>query len=89
MKTLSLLVSAMVFMISGYFFISDFRYSGEMNHIIYMSLLIVLMLICVIGIVINMPLITKEKHRMKILVHNRFSRRSVRNKKFEIGLETS
>ena len=89
MKTLSLLVSITVFTVSGYFFVSDFRYSGETNHLIYMSLLIVLMLICVIGILINMPLITKEKRRMKVLVYNKFSQRTVKTKKFNIGLETS
>ena len=69
MKALSLIISTIVFFASGFFFISDFNLSGELNHVIYMSLLLILMLVCVIGFLINIPLIIQERKRVKNLAY--------------------
>jgi len=89
MKALSLLVSLTAFLISGYYFVSDFTYPLDSNQIIYMSLLLVLMLICVIGILINIPLILSERRKMKVLLYNKMTHKSIKTKKFQFGLETS
>ena len=92
MKALSLLVSLTVFMTSGYFLISDFNLSGEMNDIIYMSLLLILMLICVVGILINLPLIISERRKMKALVYQNIARKAERMRNVETiqwNLETT
>ncbi len=89
MKTFSLIISLAVFMISGYFLIADFRITDEANHLIYMSLLLVLMLICVIGILINMPLILREKRRMRMFVYNKFSKRALRPRRLQMEFEPS
>ena len=67
MKALSLIISTIVFFASGYFFVSEFNFSGELNHVIYMSLLLTLMLVCVVGFLINIPLIIQERKRVKNL----------------------
>lgn len=69
MKALSLIVSTIVFFAAGYFFVTDFNLSGELNHVIYMSLLLTLMLICVVGFLINIPLIIQERKRVKNLAY--------------------
>ena len=89
MKALSLLVSLAVFMVSGYFFVTQFNLSGELNHIIYMSLLLVLMLVCVVGILINVPLILSEKRRVRTIVYNKLSQKSMKSKGFEFNFETT
>lgn len=78
MKALSLIVSLTVFMTSGYFLVTDFNLSGEMNDIIYMSLLLILMLICVVGILINVPLIIIERRKMKTMVYQNIARKAER-----------
>ncbi|RZJ28633.1 MAG: hypothetical protein EOO48_09375 [Flavobacterium sp.] len=89
MKALSLIVSLAVFLVAGYYFVSDFSFSAESNHLIYMSLLVVLMMICIIGILINMPIIHRERRKMKVFVYDRFTRKAVKSKKFEMNFETS
>ena len=69
MKALSLIISTIVFFASGFFFIGDFNLSGELNHVIYMSLLLTLMLVCVVGFLINIPLIIQERKRVKNLAY--------------------
>ncbi len=86
MKALSLILSLAVFFIAGYYFIADFNLSGEVNHIIYMSLLLVLMLICVVGIMINVPLIISERRKMKVLMNSKLVRRRS-HRRLEINFE--
>ncbi|HLA56962.1 MAG TPA: hypothetical protein VK623_12730 [Flavobacterium sp.] len=89
MKALSLIVSSTVFMIAGYFFVTDFNLSGEMNHLIYMSLLVILMLICIVGMMINVPLIIRERRKMKVLVYNKITKRTLKREHIKWNLETS
>jgi len=69
MKTLSLILSIVVFFTAGYFFIVDFTASTETNYLIYMALLVILMLICVVGIMINLPMIIRQRRQMKMLIY--------------------
>lgn len=76
MKALSLLLSIIVFFVAGYYFVIDFYQSGEINHFIYMSLLVVLMLICIVGVLINVPMIIKERRKMNLLMRKKMQQKS-------------
>lgn len=65
MKTFALLLSSAVFLASGYFFIADINHGYDLNHVIYLSMLVVLMLICLLGIGLNAKLLMNEKRRVK------------------------
>ncbi|WP_026704266.1 hypothetical protein [Flavobacterium soli] len=83
MKTLSLILSIAVFFIAGYFFVVDFTASTEMNYLIYMSLLVILMLICIVGVMINLPLILRQRRQMKVLIYNSYSKKRIQNREFD------
>jgi len=83
MKILSLLLSLVVFTTAGYFFVIDFRESTELNYLIYMSLLVILMLICVVGVMINLPLIIAHRRKVRTLIHNSYSQKRIQNKGFD------
>lgn len=83
MKILSLLLSLVVFTTAGYFFVIDFRDSTELNYLIYMSLLVILMLICVVGVMINLPLIIAQRRKMRTLIHNSYSQKRIQHKGFD------
>lgn len=84
MKTFALLLSSAVFMASGYFFIADLNQSVDLNHVIYLSMLIVLMLICALGIGLNLKLIIAEKKRVKKYIVNKLDKSLFQ--KVEMGL---
>ena len=83
MKTLSLILSIAVFFTAGYFFVVDFTTSTEMNYLIYMALLVILMLICVVGVMINLPMILRERRKMKVLIYNSYSKKRIQNREFD------
>ncbi|RZK12626.1 MAG: hypothetical protein EOO46_02520 [Flavobacterium sp.] len=83
MKTLSLILSIAVFFTAGYFFVVDFTASTEMNYLIYMALLVILMLICVVGVMINLPMILRERRKMKVLIYNSYSKKRIQNREFD------
>lgn len=83
MKTLSLILSIIVFFAAGYFFVTDFTSSTETNYLIYMSLLVILMLICVVGVMINLPMILRHRREMKVLIYNSYSKKRIQNKEFD------
>jgi membrane protein DedA with SNARE-associated domain len=83
MKTLSLIMSVVVFVASGYFFVTDFRESAELNYLIYMSLLVTLMLICIVGVMINLPMILRQRRKVKTLIYNSYSSKRIPNKEFD------
>lgn len=76
MKVLSLLLSIAVFGISIYFFYNDFRFSTEINYLIYMSTLAILICICIVGMLINIPLIRQEKRRMNYVSHSLYFKKN-------------
>ncbi|HLN96457.1 MULTISPECIES: hypothetical protein [unclassified Flavobacterium] len=87
MKILSLVLSVAVFFTSGYFFITDFRASTDMNYLIYMSLLAILMLICIVGVMINLPLLLRSRRKVRSLIYNSYSKERVRNKQFDSSFD--
>ena len=68
MKAIILIVSTVVFLVSGYVLFTDVNLAAGVNEYIYMSLLLILMLICVVGMMFNVPLILEEKRRMKVFM---------------------
>lgn len=74
MKALALTVSMIVFAVSGYVLFTDVNLSAGLNEYIYMSLLLILMLICVVGIMFNVPLILEEKRRMKVFMNKKIDK---------------
>ena len=87
MKVLSLILSVVVFTVAGYFFVVDFRSSTEMNYLIYMSLLVILMLVCVVGVMINLPMIIRQRRKMRVLIYNSYSKKRIANKSFDRQFE--
>ena len=87
MKVISLTLSIAVFVASAYFFITDFTLSSETNYMIYMALLVVLMLICIVGVMINLPVLLRERRKMKTLIYNSYSQKRIRNKEFDSSFE--
>ncbi len=83
MKALSLLLSIAMFIISGYFFMIDFKYSNDMNFIIYMSLLIILVLIGIIGIIYSVTKFLKQSRKFKVFTYNSYSQRRIQNQNFD------
>ncbi len=83
MKALSLIVSFAVFMVAGYFFIVDFNISAEANHFIYISLLLILMMICVVGIILNIPFLLQQKRHINVLLSAKMDRR--KSKRLQIS----
>jgi len=81
MKVLSLILSIAVFGVSIFCFISDFRISSELNYLIYMTLLFILMSICIVGMLINVPLILQERRRLNYLYTNLSKNKFIKRKK--------
>jgi hypothetical protein len=77
MKVLSLFLSVLVFFIAGYFLMMDFRFSTELNFVIYLSLLVILMLISIVGFLINLPLLLRQRKKINnLFMKNTFSGRN-------------
>jgi len=87
MKVLSLLLSIVVFGVSIFCFIIDFRISAEFNYLIYMSLLFILMSICIIGILINVPLILQEKTRLRYFLKKTFTKNGYLRRKRKVAVQ--
>lgn len=83
MKILSLILSIIVFFGAGYFLITDFRPSTEMNFLLYISLLVILMLICVVGVLFNYPLLLQQRKNIKTIMYNSYSNKRILNKNFD------
>ncbi|MBE98989.1 MAG: hypothetical protein CMP77_03305 [Flavobacterium sp.] len=64
MKTFNIILSAFTLLATTILLIVDFPNLKTFNGIIYFSLLVVLLLVCVTGIIINTPRLTfKRRHR--------------------------
>jgi membrane protein DedA with SNARE-associated domain len=83
MKLLSLLVSIVVFFAAGYFLITDFQFSADLNNVLYMSILIVLMLICLVTILFNYPVLMQHRKKIKTIIYNSYSEKRTPNKEFD------
>lgn len=73
MKVFSLILSIITFIITLYFLIADFPKINEVNDVIYICLLIILLVICFTGILINKPIFNRERRKMKIYITRRYS----------------
>lgn len=83
MKNLALIVSAIVFVFSGYYFVSNLKYSNDLNYIVYMLTWLVLAFISLIGIVYNVPALNRRKRRFRNLIYNSYSERRIKHKEFD------
>lgn len=78
MKLFSLLLSVVVFFVAFVFFVVKVPDVESLNDIIYISLLITLMAICVVGVIINWEFFTKRKYakdKGMIFVNNSYSKK--------------
>ncbi len=89
MKLLSLILSLTVLNISAYFFVTDFNISADFNQIIYSALLLILMLVCIVGVLLTLPSILKERKAAARIVYSRFSEKIKKSNNFELQFETS
>jgi membrane protein DedA with SNARE-associated domain len=83
MKNLALVLSAIVFAFSGYYFGSNLKYSTDLNYIVYMLTWLILMFISLIGIVYNVPALSRRKRRFRNLIYNSYSERRIKHKEFD------
>ncbi len=83
MKILTLILSIVVFFGAGYFFISDFQLSLELNYVLYISILVILMLICIVGVLFNFPLLIEQRKNVKSIIFNSYSNKRIVNKEFD------
>jgi len=74
MKALALTASTIVFLVSGYVLFTDVELANGLNEYIYMSLLLILMLIGIVGILINVPQIMEEKRKMKVFMSKKLNK---------------
>jgi cytochrome bd-type quinol oxidase subunit 2 len=73
MKTLILLLSVAFLGVFGYIFAVNIKDSLDVNYLIFMSLLVILMLICIVISILNFPTIVRNKKRFKSLIYNSYS----------------
>ncbi|MDV6168169.1 hypothetical protein R1T16_07010 [Flavobacterium sp. DG1-102-2] len=79
MKLFSLLLSILVFFTSLYFFVLKVPNISTLNDVIYISLLVVLMAICIVGVIINWEFFRrKKKNRIILFVNNGFSNKKIK-----------
>ncbi|KOS05089.1 hypothetical protein AM493_02845 [Flavobacterium akiainvivens] len=64
MKTFSLILSLTAFSATLYFLVTDFPDVTTLNGLIYFGIMLILLMVCVTGIIINWPLLSR--------IHNRF-----------------
>lgn len=76
MKLFSLILSVIMFFVALYFFVMKIAYVDSLDEIIYISLLVTLMAICIIGVIINWEFFRRRrKNRVVLFVSNNFSKR--------------
>ena len=83
MKLFSFILSIVVFFVAFYFFMVKVPLAESVNDFIYISLLITLKAICVLGVIINWEIVTgkKKKDSVILFVNNSFSGKEKKNKK--------
>jgi len=79
MKLFSLLLSILVFFTSLYFFLLKIPHVSTLNDFIYISLLVVLMSICVVGVIINWEFFEhRKKNKLILFVSNNYSKKKTK-----------
>lgn len=76
MKLFSLILSILVFIVSLYFFILKIGNVDSLNDVIYVSLLLTLMAICVVGVIINWEFFKiRKQNKLILFVSNPYSKK--------------
>jgi hypothetical protein len=83
MKNLVLIISFIVFGFSTYYFVSNLKYSTDLNYIVYMLTWLILGMISLIGIVYNVPALSRRKRRFRNLIYNSYSDRRIKDREFD------
>lgn len=65
MKNFSFIFSVVAFVVTAYFLATDFPALNTSEGIIYLSIIVVLLLICITGIIINRPEIPRRRYSMR------------------------
>ena len=78
MKLFSLLLSVIVFFVAFCFFVIKVPSIESLNDYIYISLLVTLMAVCVVGVIINWEFFRKRKNNKSTMLfaNNSFSKRN-------------
>ncbi len=64
MRVFSLILSVTAFTITLYFLLAYFPDVTSVNGLIYLGIMLILLMVCITGIIINWPLLSR--------IHNRF-----------------
>lgn len=83
MKIATVILSTIMFFIAGNFLFIDLQPSSEINSFIYISLLVILMLICVVGVLLSYPLLILSRKNSKTIIYNSYSSKRILNKDFD------
>ncbi len=76
MKLFSFILSVIVFFLSLYFFVIKIPHVDSLNDVIYISLLLILMAICILGVILNWEIFRKPgKNNMILFISNSFSKK--------------
>lgn len=76
MKLFSLILSVIVFFGALYFFAIKIDSVSTLDDVIYISLLVTLMAICVVGVIINWEFFrTRKKNKLILFVSNNYSKK--------------
>lgn len=79
MKTLLLLLSNLASLAFGYTFVSNLKYSVDLNYLIFMSLLLILFFIFIILSVLSFP----KRQKSRSIFYNSYSERRTKNEEFD------
>ena len=83
MKTVILIVSLVFLIFFGYVFVINLNVDYTFNHLIFMTLLIILKLICIVVSILNFPKFTYKKRKSNSLTYNSYSDKRVKNESFD------
>lgn len=79
MKTLLLILSNLATLFFGYTFVTNLKYSLELNYLIFMTLLVLLFFIFIILSVLSF----QKRQKSKSLFYNSYSAKRTKNQEFD------
>ncbi|MGV3459167.1 MAG: hypothetical protein ACO1N9_01805 [Flavobacterium sp.] len=65
MRNFSFIFSLATFVVTIYFLATDFPALDSSEGIIYLSIVVVLLLICITGVIINRPVLARRRYSMR------------------------
>lgn len=69
MRLFSLVVSIITLFSTAFFLIADFPDITTFNGVVYFSLMVILILICITGIIINLPIVNRIHNTFKVKIN--------------------